>query len=49
MVRGRQQLFKRDSPPGRAWPPGADTVLDTDVYTEIADLTDAPVPVRATW
>ncbi len=34
---------------GMAVPAGADIVLDTDVYTEIADLTDAPVPVRATW
>ena len=34
---------------GKAVPPGADVVLDTNIYTEIANLADAPVPVRMSW
>ena len=34
---------------GKAVPAGADMVLDTDLYTQIASLADAPVPVRVTW
>lgn len=34
---------------GVAIPEGADIVLDTAVYIEIADLADAPVPVRVSW
>lgn len=34
---------------GKAIPPGADMVLDTAIYNEIANLADAPVPVRITW
>lgn len=34
---------------GMAMPAGADIVLHTDVYSEIADLADAPVPVRVSW
>jgi hypothetical protein len=34
---------------GKAVPSGADMVLDTDLYTRIASLADAPVPVRVTW
>lgn len=30
-------------------PRDADIGLDTDVFVEIADLVDAPVPVRVTW
>ena len=30
-------------------PDGATIVLDTAVYIEIADLADAPVPVRVSW
>jgi hypothetical protein len=30
-------------------PPDADIVIDTDVYVTIADLVDAPVPVRLSW
>jgi len=34
---------------GKAPPNGADMVLDTDVFTEIGDLADAPIPVRVSW
>jgi hypothetical protein len=34
---------------GKRPPSGADMVLDTDVYTEIGDLSDAPIPVRVSW
>ncbi len=34
---------------GKAIPPGADVVMDTAIYTEIANLADAPVPVRMSW
>jgi len=34
---------------GIAAPPGADVVLHTDVFSEIGDLTDSPVPVRVSW
>lgn len=30
-------------------PADADIVIDTDVYVAIADLVDAPVPVRLSW
>jgi hypothetical protein len=30
-------------------PPGADITLDTVVYVTIAELVEAPVPVRITW
>ena len=30
-------------------PPETDIVLATDTFAEIADLTDAPVPVQITW
>lgn len=30
-------------------PPGADIALDTTVYVAIAELVEAPVPVRLTW
>jgi hypothetical protein len=30
-------------------PPGADIALDTDVYVIIAELVEAPVPVRLSW
>ncbi len=30
-------------------PAGVDLVLDTDLYTSIADLVDAPIFVRLTW
>jgi hypothetical protein len=30
-------------------PPGADITLDTAVYVTIAELAEAPVPVRITW
>ena len=30
-------------------PPGADIALHTDVYMTIAELVDAPVPVRISW
>jgi hypothetical protein len=29
--------------------PDADIIIDTDVYVAIADLVDAPVPVRLSW
>lgn len=34
---------------GMAIPAGADIVLHTDVFGEIGDLADAPVPVRVSW
>jgi hypothetical protein len=34
---------------GVAKPADADVVMDTDVYVTIADLVDAPVPVRLSW
>ena len=34
---------------GMALPAGSDLVLNTAVYILIADLADAPVPVRVTW
>jgi len=34
---------------GMAIPAGADIVLHTDVFGEIGDLSDAPVPVRVSW
>jgi hypothetical protein len=34
---------------GVSKPANADIVLDTDVYVAIADLVDAPVPVRISW
>lgn len=34
---------------GMAMPAGADIVLHTDVFGEIGDLADAPVPVRVSW
>jgi hypothetical protein len=34
---------------GMAVPGGADIVLDTDVFTRIGNLADAPVPVRVSW
>ncbi|MDP2290223.1 MAG: hypothetical protein Q8M22_03490 [Actinomycetota bacterium] len=34
---------------GMAIPAGADIVLHTDVFSEIGDLADAPVPVRVSW
>lgn len=34
---------------GTSVPTGADVVLDTSLYTAIAELADAPVPVRITW
>ena len=34
---------------GVAKPADADIVIDTDVYVAIADLVDAPVPVRLSW
>ena len=34
---------------GMAMPVGADIVLHTDVFGEIGDLADAPVPVRVSW
>ena len=34
---------------GMAFPAGADIVLHTDVFGEIGDLADAPVPVRVSW
>ena len=30
-------------------PDGIDLVIDTDVFSEISDVADAPVPVRVTW
>jgi len=30
-------------------PRGVDIVLDTEVYVEIADVADAPTPVRVSW
>ena len=32
-----------------AVPPGTDIVIDTDVYSTIAELVEAPVPVRISW
>jgi hypothetical protein len=29
--------------------PGVDIVLHTDIFSEIGDLTDAPIPTRLTW
>lgn len=34
---------------GMAVPAGVDIVLDTNVFTRIGDLADAPVPVRVSW
>ena len=34
---------------GVSKPAEADIVMDTDVYVAIADLVDAPVPVRLSW
>lgn len=34
---------------GMTIPAGADIVLHTDVFSEIGDLADAPVPVRVSW
>jgi hypothetical protein len=34
---------------GVSKPADADIVMDTDVYVAIADLVDAPVPVRLDW
>ena len=34
---------------GMAIPAAADIVLHTDVFGEIGDLADAPVPVRVSW
>lgn len=34
---------------GKAVPAGADIVLDTPIYNEIASLADAPIPVRISW
>jgi len=34
---------------GALMPAGVDIVLNTDVFVEIADLADAPVPVRVSW
>jgi len=34
---------------GMSVPAGADIVLDTNVFTRIGDLADAPVPVRVSW
>jgi hypothetical protein len=34
---------------GMAMPAGADIVLHTDVFGEIGDLADAPIPVRVSW
>lgn len=34
---------------GMAVPAGADIVLDTNVFAQIGDLADAPVPVRVSW
>lgn len=34
---------------GKVPPAGADIVLDTDRFTEIGNLSDAPIPVRITW
>lgn len=30
-------------------PPGVGMILHTDVFAEIGDFTDAPLPVRVTW
>jgi hypothetical protein len=30
-------------------PAGVDIVLHTDIFTQISDLADAPVPVRISW
>jgi hypothetical protein len=29
--------------------PGVDILLHTDIFSEIGDLTDAPIPTRLTW
>ena len=34
---------------GSSVPPGADISIDTDVYITIAELVEAPVPVRISW
>ena len=34
---------------GVSMPAEADIVMDTDVFVAIADLVDAPVPVRLSW
>lgn len=34
---------------GKIPPAGSDIVLDTEWFTEIGNLADAPVPVRITW
>ena len=34
---------------GMAMPTGADIVLHTDVFGEIGDLADAPLPVHVSW
>lgn len=34
---------------GMAVPAGADIVIDTNVFTRIGDLADAPIPVRVSW
>lgn len=34
---------------GMTMPAGADIVLHTDVFGEIGNLTDAPLPVRVSW
>lgn len=34
---------------GVSTPPATVIAIDTDVFTEIADLVDAPVPVRISW
>lgn len=34
---------------GMTMPTGADIVLHTDVFGEIGDLADAPLPVHVSW
>ena len=34
---------------GTSVPPGADIAIDTEVYGTIAELVEAPVPVRISW
>lgn len=34
---------------GLSMPAGADVLLHTDVFSEIGDLTDSPLPVRVSW
>jgi DNA-binding beta-propeller fold protein YncE len=34
---------------GKTLPAGIDIVVDSDQFGEIANLTDAPIPVRITW